>query len=393
MRRERGAVGRFGIGVVRVALGPWPLYPIAIAALAFYAMLVRAIVRVLSQGTDGVPYSELILPNLVAAAAVAGTALAAGRLLPPAIERIAPLHGRPGGRGRYAITVLGVGVAMTAALVVIVRGVLPDGHSPVQAGVGAVALTAAFMVLVTVVLANGIAGFVTGRFRREEKLVAERLELVRGERTMQLAAEERVRAETARHLHDEVQSALLRASLRLVPLAARIEDPADRELLRAAIAEIDSVREEGVRNVGRLLAPPLSSTGLIVALGELADSYSGVMAVEVEFTAVAADRYRVVQEDDRTALAAYRLVEQALQNALKHGTATRALVAVGLSEEERTLLSVEADGAEPASVRLAGNGTAIINAWLDDVGGSWSLDPGSAGGSSFRAALGGIGSD
>jgi len=206
---------------------------------------------------------------------------------------------------------------------------------------------------------------------------------------MQLAAEERVRSETARYLHDDVQTALLRASLRLVPLVERTENPDDQELLRATIAEIDNVRDEGVRNVGRRLAPPLASTGLIVALNELAAFYDGVMIVEVEFDPAAAERLRMVTDDDRVALAAYRLAEQALQNALKHGHASWARVVLNLRDRPQLELIVEADGDAPARNRVAGNGTAIINAWLDDVGGTWSLETGADGGSRFSAVIGG----
>jgi hypothetical protein len=40
------------------------------------------------------------------------------------------------------------------------------------------------------------------------------------------------------------------------------------------------VRSDGIRVIGRRLAPPLASTGLIVAMTELAASYDGVMVVD-----------------------------------------------------------------------------------------------------------------
>lgn len=362
----------------RVVFGPWPLYPKAIAVLVVYGMSIRAIVRTLSQGVGGRPWQDLVLPNVVAVVFVALVAWGGAT----ALRRVFDWSGGTGGRGRYALLILLESLLITVALVLMVRRLLPDGHTPVQPGVAPVAVFTALMVVVTVVFANGITGFVLVRFRREE-------ELVRGERTMQLAAEERVRSETARFLHDDVQTALLRASLRLVPLVDRTDDPEDQELLRATIAEIDGVREEGIRNVGRRLAPPLSSTGLIVALNELATSYEGVMVVDVEFDPAAAERFRIVDEDDRVALAAYRLAEQALQNALKHGHGSRARVVLNLRDRPHPELVVESDGDAPASGRVAGNGTAIINAWLDDVGGRWSLEAGADGGSRFSAVIGG----
>lgn len=380
MSPQRSAAARLASGLGRVLLGPWPLYPRAIALLVAYGMLIRAIVRALSQGVEGRPWLGLLAPNLVTMALVALVAWGGAKVLPKVADRVVPPAADTGGRVRYAALIVLESLVVAGALVALVRGFLPDHHSPVQPGVLPVALFSALMVLVTVAFANGVAGLVLERFRREE-------ELVRAERSLQLAAEERVRAETARYLHDDVQTALLRASLRLVPLLDRAGSRDDRELLCSAIAEIDAIRDEGVRNVGRRLAPPLASTGLLVALHELGSSYEGVMHVEVAFDDAAAERFRIVDEDDRVALAVYRLTEQALQNALKHGGAAGAHVGVSVPSAHEAVVVVEADGAPPARERMAGNGTAIINAWLDDIGGSWSLDSAGDGGSCFRASL------
>jgi adenine deaminase len=96
----------------------------------------------------------------------------------------------------------------------------------------------------------------------------------------------------------------------------------------------------------------------------------------------------IVTAHDRVALALYRITEQVLQNALKHGQATQARVDVQLSSGSTVLLNIAADGTAPAAGAAPGNGTAIINAWLDDVGGQWGLLPADGGGSRFRATLG-----
>ena len=373
MSRRQGVPAGMSGGLGRVLFGPWPIYPKAIAALVVYGMLIRAIVRSLSQGVDGKPWVELLLPNVLTVVVVAVVAWGGAKVLSRLVA------GRR--RGRYVVVILLESLLITASLVVMVRRLFPDGHSPVQPGVLPVALLSLAMVVVTVAFANGVTGFVLERFRRAE-------DLVRSERTMQLAAEENVRSETARYLHDEVQTALLRASLRLVPLAQQTDDPTDQETLRTAIAEIDAVRSEGVRVIGRRLAPPLSSTGLIVSMSELAASYDGVMAIDIDFDAAAAERFRIVADDDSVALALYRITEQALQNALKHGHATRVRVDVELSSGSTVLLNIAADGTAPAAGAVPGNGTAIINAWLDDVGGQWGLLPADGGGSLFRATLG-----
>lgn len=388
MGDARGFLHRATTGSMRLVLGPWPFYPTTVAIVAAYGMLIRGIVRVLTQVEHAPAYLGLLLPNLITGLVVVLAAWAGMVLLPRLVDRVAPLHGRPGGRLRYVGTIVVICGLMTGALLVMARQLLPDGHLPSQAGLAAIALSTAFVVLITVGFTNSLTGLVRQRFQREEDLLAERLELVRAERTMQLAAEERVRAETARYLHDDMQTALLRASMRLAPLAKNAVAPEERATLEAAIAEIDGVRDNGVRAIGRILAPPLHSTGLIVALGELATTYDGVMAVDVEFCPAAAKRFRIVGEGDRMALAVYRLAEQALQNALKHGQAAMASVKVSVVTDGATQLLVEADGLAPPDDRVPGDGAAITNAWLDDVGGGWSLGAGERGGSCFCAVIG-----
>ena len=88
------------------------------------------------------------------------------------------------------------------------------------------------------------------------------------------------------------------------------------------------------------------------------------------------------------ALALYRITEQALQNALKHGHAKQARISVELADGAAVQLTIAADGTPPGRGAAPGTGTAIINAWLDDVGGRWSLTPSDEGGSRFRATVG-----
>jgi len=187
MPQRPGVPGGSAGGLGRVLFGPWPMYPTAIAALVVYGMLIRAIVRALSQGVDGKPWAELLLPNLVTVVVVAVVAWGGAKVLSRLVEG--------GTRSRYVVVILLESLLVTASLVLMVRRLFPDGHSPVQPGVLPVAVLSLLMVVVTVAFANGVTGFALERFRREE-------ELVRAERTMQLAAEENVRAETARYLHD-----------------------------------------------------------------------------------------------------------------------------------------------------------------------------------------------
>jgi signal transduction histidine kinase len=371
--------------------GPWPFYPSTVFLLAAYGMTIRAIVRTLTHvKTSGVPYYEVIVPNLVTAVAVALVAAGGLVLFPRLAGWMRPLHDQPSGRGRYLAIIIAVSLTMSIVLIVMSRIVLPDAHAPTQVGVFGATLATIVFVLLTVSVTNGVTGRLRARLQRQEALIAEQLAAVRGERMIQLAAEERVRAETARFLHDNMQSTLLRASIRLDTLRRVDLTDADRDALDHAIAEIDDVRETGVRAIGRRLSPPLGSTGLIVALRELAGSYAGVMTVGVHVDDAVADRYRQVVDDDRVPLAVYRIIEQTLQNALKHGRAVNARLDLRSTDGDVIHLTVTADGVAPLPEpqRHKGDGTAIINAWFDEVGGDWALDAGTDGGSVFRATVG-----
>ncbi|MFM8611827.1 MAG: sensor histidine kinase [Actinomycetota bacterium] len=373
-------------GPLRILLGPWPLYPVAIMLTIVFSMLIRSLVRVQSQPVGAAPVSGMILPVLAVAAATIAAGLVALWLVPRALERAVPLRGRPTGRARYLLSLLLVCLAMALSLAAVRFG-YSDGGPPIQLSPILVTVNTVLVAIIAVFVTNGITGYAVDRLRRQEAVIADQLELVRRERAGLLAAEERARAETARYLHDDMQSTLLRAALRLADLERELPG-AQAERLRSAIDEVDRVREDGIRGASRRLAPPLASTGLIVALGELAASYADVMAVEVAVGAGAAERFRIVDEGDRVALAVYRVAEQGLQNALKHGGARAARVEVDC-DAEVTVVRVVDDGRGVTPDAVSGTGSAVISAWVDGLGGGWALHPGPDGGAVLEARLGG----
>lgn len=383
----RGPGGPRGWGgdVIRILLGPWPLYPVALVLVVLFSLLIRSIVRVQSQPVGAAPVSGMV-PAVLAVVVVTTLALiVALKVVPRVLERVAPLGGRPPGRARYLLTLLSV-CAVTALALVVVRFGYPDGGPAIQLSPLVIAVNTVLVVIIAVVVTNGVTAYAVDRLRRQEEVIADQLDLVRRERAGLLQAEERVRAETARFLHDDMQSTLLRATMRLADLEREVP-PAQAERLRDAIGEIDRVREDGIRGAGRRLAPPLASTGLIVALGELADSYTDVMRVDVAVGTEAAERFRIVDDGDRVALAVYRVAEQGLQNALKHGEARTARVEVDC-DGGVAVVRIADDGRGVTPGAVSGTGSAVISAWVDDIGGGWELRAGERGGAVLEARLG-----
>ncbi len=354
----------------RIVLGPWPIYPRAILLIVLFSLVVRGATRLLNQPEGAAPAGEMTLLIGITTITVAivfwGVASALARV--PTTRA----------RSTYLATLLVISLVGSGTLIIL-RVVLPDGAVESRAPVAAVLLATLVITFTAVFATNGLMGYTIDRLRRQE-------EAVRAERSLLLASDERVRADTARFLHDSMQSTLLRATMRLAMIEREDLSPEARQQLRVVIDELDDVREDSIRGVGRRLSPPLSTTGLLVSITELVATYDGTMAIAVVFDDAAAERFRQVGPDDRAALAVYRIVEQGLQNALKHGHAESVRVEIESAGESTTVRVID-DGSGIAAVRSAGSGTAVISAWVDDVGGAWDLRPGRAGGAVLEARL------
>jgi signal transduction histidine kinase len=159
-----------------------------------------------------------------------------------------------------------------------------------------------------------------------------------------IAATERERGRWARELHDESLQSL--AGLRVLLSAARRSDPeeVDRLLVRG-IEQVDTAIGEMRRLIAELRPSTLDELGLGAALEALAERTvaSGSVELRVELDlAVEGGRHdaRLLAEIEDTV---YRLVQEALNNALHHGEAE--CVTVDVSEEDGTLrVRVEDDG-------------------------------------------------
>jgi two-component system, NarL family, sensor histidine kinase DevS len=159
-----------------------------------------------------------------------------------------------------------------------------------------------------------------------------------------IAATERERGRWARELHDESLQSL--AGLRVLLSAARRSEPGELDgLLVQGIEQIDTAIAEMRRLIADLRPSTLDQLGLGAALEALGERTASGSAIEVK-TNIDLDfeagrnetRLRGEVEDT-----AYRLVQEALNNALHHGEAAH--IAIEISEEDGALrLRVTDDG-------------------------------------------------
>ncbi|RMG96735.1 MAG: sensor histidine kinase [Deltaproteobacteria bacterium] len=140
-------------------------------------------------------------------------------------------------------------------------------------------------------------------------------------------AVEHERRSIARELHDGVGQTITALRLRLDVLARRLDDPEDRRSVAALVRLCDEAIAETRRAVDRLRPPMLDDVGFDAAIERLvrdvADTAGVVGSADVEPEAAAR-----IRENPATEHAIYRIVQEALHNAIRHGDANRVQVEV-----------------------------------------------------------------
>jgi len=160
-----------------------------------------------------------------------------------------------------------------------------------------------------------------------------------------LAAREAERLRVARDLHDELGQHLLALRLELWRLAQADEAheaQALRQRVRGLMPLVDGTMA-AVRRIAADLRPPdLCESGLVSALQSLAQQVRARLSVNVEVHAQLGD-LRENTVDEGVELAGYRIVQEALSNAVRHARASSVGIEVA-REGQFLVVSVRDDG-------------------------------------------------
>jgi signal transduction histidine kinase len=209
---------------------------------------------------------------------------------------------------------------------------------------------------------------------------------LRGERVAEryrqrAAAEQAARAEyrlaLARDIHDVVAHSLSLINVRAsVALHLGENDPGQ---FRPALETIKAASKESLAEVRQLLGVlrddvPLGPTGRpsLDRVPELVDSaHRGGLDVRLEADPVAGSIAAPVQE------AAYRIIQEALTNVVRHSGARRAVVAIQATGRE-LVVTIDDDGAG-AQGAPEGNGITGMRERVQALGGTLGLGPGPSG--------------
>ncbi|HEV7189496.1 MAG TPA: sensor histidine kinase [Blastococcus sp.] len=233
-------------------------------------------------------------------------------------------------------------------------------------------------------LSPWIIAWLLGAYLRTRRLYQEGLVREREERALTAVAEERNRI--ARELHDVVGHSV---SLMTVQASAvrRLMRP-DQEKERVALETVEAAGREALTEMRRMVgvlrsgdvAPNLAPPPTLDQVDRLVDTFrrSG-LEVSVETTGEPAPLPPGLD------LTAYRLVQEALTNTLRHARATRAAVHIGYGDD-CLVISVRDDGAGPNG-SPPGTGLLGMRERVGVYGGTLTTGPAEGGGFELRAEL------
>jgi signal transduction histidine kinase len=230
------------------------------------------------------------------------------------------------------------------------------------------------------------AGALAGRREAQRRLAAQQL-VTDAERARRAVLEERTRI--ARELHDVVAHHMSVIAIQAEAAPYRIPDPPE-ELARS-LATIRQAATDGLLELRRVLgvlraAGPAEAPGPQPALGQVDDLVANVRRAGLTVTVSVAGTPRPLPVG--VELSAYRIVQEALSNAMRHAPGSQARVELGYRPAELELRVVNGPGrAEPVDHPGAGHGVLGMQERAVMLGGELTAGPRPDGGYAVLAVL------
>jgi two-component system NarL family sensor kinase len=171
----------------------------------------------------------------------------------------------------------------------------------------------------------------------EEQLKRQELELNFQQKMMEatLESEENERRRLAGDLHDSVGGMLSTIRVGLTTISKKLPDP---QLIEQSKQMLDETLST-VRRISLDLMPStLEKFGLVPALREICDRFQATALTPINFL----ERGEIRIIEARRALKIFRIVQELVNNAIKHAQAS--MINVTVSGEEQLKITVEDDG-------------------------------------------------
>lgn len=192
--------------------------------------------------------------------------------------------------------------------------------------------------------------------------------------------EERARQEIASVLHGPVQTKLLILEKQVHDIREQWRG-GDLEPLVRALIEVETglehLREDDIRRLSHRLYPDLIQVSLGAALRGLRQDFDRLIPVEVScspaFLEIDAPIDNQIPELTRVAI--YRIVEEAVNNAIRHGQAHHMRVTLDALQDQTLQIDIVDDGSGFSPTVTAGFGLRLMTRWAQRVGGRIAVLP------------------
>jgi signal transduction histidine kinase len=245
------------------------------------------------------------------------------------------------------------------------------------------------LLFIAMILGGAWLGGRAMRYRRERERVLERLtvdlEREREEKARAAVAEERVRI--ARELHDVVAHAI--SVIVLQARGARRSLATDPEETRAALDTIEATGSEALAEMRRLLGMLRTYDEDVALAPQPSLRYLDALAAQVREAGLPVElsvEGEPIELPPGVDLSAYRIVQEALTNALKHAGPTSARVVVRYGKDDLEL-EIADTGAGAVASDGEGHGLVGMRERVSLYGGRLEAGPRDGGGFGVRARL------
>lgn len=225
--------------------------------------------------------------------------------------------------------------------------------------------------------------------------VSQQVEEIKASRRLMHEREENTRRSLADLLHGSVQSQLLSARHFLQRAMSSLADitagdggvETVRDYVERASEQIDRTRED-VREISHILHPSLITMGLVPAIRTLLQRFEGTFEMDFRVTGALEATPAADEGIERgIRLVAYRIVEEALNNVVKHAEATTVRIALDVTDDVLTIeVRDDGKGAPPTAVGQ-GVGLEMIATRVEEVNGSFSFESAPGTGTSVRVTI------